>query len=86
MKTIVKVIKRMTIIITLCFLNVSFVFAGLNGTDKKIIELQKIITLSAQQEEEIRSLHSIYTQIVDSALLYVSDPIESAQIKFSMNR
>lgn len=86
MSTIKFFIKRAMLLFALIFSFESWASAGLNGTDKKIIELQKIISLSSQQEKEIRHYHSIYSQTADSALLYVDDPYESAQIKYDANK
>lgn len=57
-----------------------------NGTDRKLIEIKKIITLSAEQEDSIRSLHRRYSTIADSALYKIADPIVAAQVKYEANK
>ena len=67
-----KTFMKITFIFIFCLIGTSFIHAGMNGTDKKIIEIKKIINLTEEQENKIRSLHVIYTRVADSALIYSS--------------
>ena len=81
-----KTFMKFTFIFIFCLIGTPFIHAGMNGTDKKIIEIKKIINLSEEQENKIRSLHVIYTRVADSALIYVKDPIVGAQMKYDANK
>ena len=62
------------------------VVAGDNGTERKVIEIKKIITLTPEQEDSIRYLHRQYSIISDSALYKIDDPIVAAQVKYDANK
>ena len=62
------------------------VIAGDNGTERKLIEIKKIITLTPEQEDSIRYLHRQYSVIADSALYSIADPIVAAQVKYEANK
>lgn len=47
-------------------------------SDRKIIELKKIMTISPTQEEAIRTAYEKYCQSKDSILYNVNDPYEAA--------
>ncbi len=62
------------------------VIAGDDGTERKLIEIKKIITLTHEQEDSIRYLHRQYSVIADSALYSIADPIVAAQVKYEANK
>ena len=62
------------------------IIAGDNGTERKLIEIKKIITLTPEQEDSIRYLHRQYSVIADSALYSIADPIVAAQVKYEANK
>ncbi len=62
------------------------VIAGDDGTERKLIEIKKIITLTPEQEDSIRYLHRQYSVIADSALYSIADPIVAAQVKYEANK
>lgn len=49
-------------------------------SDRKILELKKIITISPTQEEAIRSAYESYSATTDSILYNVSDPLQAARL------
>ena len=51
-------------------------------SDRKIIEISKIIKISKTQEEAIRKAYNSYLQIVDSSLYKVSDATHAAKLKY----
>lgn len=62
------------------------IIAGDNGTERKLIEIKKIVTLTPEQEDSIRYLHRQYSVIADSALYSIADPIVAAQVKYEANK
>ncbi len=75
------------ILCSLLFLFVSVAaIAGDNGTERKLIEIKKIITLTQEQEDSIRYLHRQYSIIADSALYDIADPLKAAQVKYEANK
>lgn len=75
------------ILCSLLCLSVSIVaIAGDNGTERKLIEIKKIIDLTPEQEDSIRYLHRQYSIIADSALYNIADPIVAAQVKYEANK
>ena len=59
-------------------------FAGTIGkrSDRKIIEISKIIKLSSMQENAIRKAYDEYNEKVDSALYKVQNAVEASKIKY----
>lgn len=55
-------------------------------SDRKIIEISKIVTLTDVQEKIIRRAVDTYNNALDSALYKVSDPAEAAKIKYSAGK
>lgn len=55
-------------------------------SDRKIIEISKIVKLSAAQEVEIRKAYDAYNATLDSALYEVKDPVVASRMKHSANR
>lgn len=75
------------ILCSLLCLSVSVLaIAGDNGTERKLIEIKKIITLTQEQEDSIRYLHRQYSIIADSALYDIADPVKAAQVKYEANK
>lgn len=57
-----------------------------NGTERKLREIKKIITLSEEQTDSIRYLHQIFSQKKDSALYKLSDPVDAAQVVYDASK
>lgn len=55
-------------------------------SDRKIIEISKIVSLSAEQEAEIRKAYDAYNATVDSALYEVEDPVVASRMKYAANK
>ncbi len=55
-------------------------------SDRKIIEISKIVKLSKVQESTIRSAYNSYMQTVDSSLYEEPDPIHATEMKYSANK
>lgn len=58
----------------------------LGSPDRKIIEISKIVSLSAEQEAEIRKAYDAYNATVDSALYEVEDPVVASRMKYAANK
>ncbi len=50
-------------------------------SDRKIIELKKIVSLSTEQEENIRTAYEKYSDRNDSILYKVQNPVKAAELK-----
>lgn len=74
------------ILFLLCSIITVSMFAGDNGTERKLLEIKKIITLTQEQEDSIRYLHRQYSTIADSALYEIKDPVVAAQVKYDANK
>lgn len=59
---------------------------GSNIADDKVIELKKIVNLTALQERLIRDAYKRYKYALDSALYDVADPYKAAQIKYDAGK
>ena len=59
---------------------------GKQRSDRKIIEISKIVNLDKRQESAIRGAYDVYMQIVDSALYKEPDAISAEQMKYSANK
>lgn len=55
-------------------------------SDRKIIEISKIVKLSGTQEETIRKAYDAYNMTVDSALYVEHDPVKAARMKYAANK
>lgn len=75
------------IALTLSTFSTCFAQAG-NGerSDRKIIEISKIVKLSKVQEATIRSAYDSYMHTVDSSLYEEPDPIRATEMKYSANK
>lgn len=52
-------------------------------SDRKIIEISKIVKLSKQQEAAIRKAYDAYNATVDSALYIEKSPAKASRMKYS---
>lgn len=59
---------------------------GKQRSDRKIIEISKIVNLNKHQETAIRRAYDIYMQAVDSALYKEPDAIRAEQMKYHANK
>lgn len=55
-------------------------------SDRKIIEISKIVKLSKQQEAAIRKAYDAYNATVDSALYIEKSPIKASRMKYYANK
>lgn len=55
-------------------------------SDRKIIEISKIIRLSPEQEAAIRNAYDVYNLTVDSALYVEKDPVNASRMKYAANK
>lgn len=55
-------------------------------SDRKIIEISKIVKLSAEQEAEIRRAYDAYNATIDSALYKIKDPVVASHMKYLANK
>ena len=55
-------------------------------SDRKILEITKIVKLSNQQEQQIRTAYDAYNVKIDSALYEVKDAKAAARIKYEADR
>lgn len=75
--------KKLTITILFAL---AFFIASAQQSERKIIELKKIISLSAAQEQQIRKLSDEYFTISDSILYHVQDPNTASQLNYTANK
>lgn len=55
-------------------------------SDRKIIEISKIVKLSPEQEATIRKAYDAYNLTVDSALYVEQDPVKASRMKYAANK
>lgn len=55
-------------------------------SDRKIIEISKIVQLSKKQEDKIRQAYDAYILTVDSCLNVETDAIHAAEMKYRANK
>lgn len=55
-------------------------------SDRKIIEIKKIVSLNRFQESEIRKAYDAYNKTVDSSLYNVDDPLTASQMKYRASK
>ena len=74
--------KKITLAIAAAaFMTAAFAQEGTNRrSDRKILELKKIITISPTQEEAIRTAYEAYSATTDSILYDVQDPLQAARL------
>lgn len=74
--------KKITLAIAAAaFVTAAFAHEGTNRrSDRKILELKKIITISPIQEEAIRTAYEAYSATTDSILYDVQDPLQAARL------
>jgi len=73
-------------LIILLFLSFSFVIVSAQITDRKIIELKKIIHITPLQELQIKTLFDAYTVMNDSILYHIQDPYIASQMSYDSNK
>lgn len=83
--------KKIVMIVALVGLSVQMLSAQAGAetkrrSDRKIIELKKIITLSPTQEENIRTAYEEMSESTDSILYQVQDPVLAATLKRSAEK
>lgn len=61
--------------------NASEFSSGEQRSDRKIIEITKIVKLSGSQEQAIRAAYDLYNSKVDSALYEVANAKDAARVK-----
>lgn len=61
-------------------------FASAQISDRKIIELKKIISLSTQQEQQIKKLYDEYSVMNDSIIYHIQNPDIAAQMSYDTNK
>ncbi len=59
---------------------------GVQRSDRKIIEITKIVKLSAAQERTIRMAYDAYNAVTDSALYKVNDPVAASRLKYEAGK
>lgn len=55
-------------------------------SDRKILEITKIVKLSNKQEQQIRTAYDAYNVKIDSALYEVKDAKAAARIKYEREK
>lgn len=55
-------------------------------SDRKIIEISKIVRLSPEQEAAIRNAYDAYNLTVDSALYVEQNPVKASRMKYAANK
>ena len=59
---------------------------NISGVDRRLIEIKKIVTLSPQQEETLKTAYTVYQQKSDSILFKVADPQQAAILKYQADK
>lgn len=55
-------------------------------SDRKIVEIKKIVDLTRNQETAIRQAHDTYNRTVDSSLYNVDDPVLASEMKYRASK
>lgn len=55
-------------------------------SDRKIVEITKIVKLSGSQEQAIRAAYDLYNSKVDSALYEVANAKDAARVKYEAGK
>ena len=55
-------------------------------SDRKIIEISKIVKLSPEQEAAIRNAYDAYNLTIDSALYVEQNPVKASRMKYAANK
>ena len=71
---------------TMSFANASTLTSEGQRSDRKILEITKIVKLSNQQEQQIRTAYDAYNVKIDSALYEVKDAKSAARIKYEAGK
>lgn len=66
--------------------NASEISSREQRSDRKIIEITKIVKLSGNQEQAIRVAYDLYNSKVDSALYEVSNAKDAARVKYEAGK
>jgi hypothetical protein len=66
------------LLISLIF-TLSFILASAQMAEHKIIELKNIVTLTAEQEQQIRKLYTDYSKSNDSIYINEKDPVAASR-------
>jgi hypothetical protein len=64
----------------------SFIYASAQMAEHKIIELKNIVTLTAEQEQQIRKLYTDYSKMNDSIYTNEKDPVAAARKKQEVSK
>ena len=76
----------MTLAMTMTIANAGSLTKEGQRSDRKILEISKIIKLSALQEKIIRKAYDLYNAQIDSSLYQVKDAKEAARIKYEAGK
>lgn len=75
-----------TLVLTVSVVKISATNETGLRSDRKIIEISKIVKLSKQQEAAIRKAYDAYNATVDSALYIEKSPIKASRMKYYANK
>lgn len=87
---LIAIIKKLLIVFLLTAIatvvNASEISSGEQRSDRKIIEITKIVKLSSNQEQAIRVAYDLYNSKVDSALYEVPNAKDAARVKYEAGK
>lgn len=87
---LIAILKKLLIVFLLTAIatvvNASEISSGEQRSDRKIIEITKIVKLSSNQEQAIRVAYDLYNSKVDSALYEVPNAKDAARVKYEAGK
>lgn len=81
-----KILLTMLLAMTICIAKAGTLTSEGQRSDRKILEITKIVKLSPKQEQEIRKAYDMYNYNVDSALYKITNAKEAARIKYEAGK
>ena len=58
----------------------------MSGVERKLMEIKKIVTLSSEQEQTLKTAYAAYQKTGDSILFKVADPKQAAILKYHADK
>ena len=81
-----KILLTMLLAMTICIAKAGTLTSEGPRSDRKILEITKIVKLSPKQEQEIRKAYDMYNYNVDSALYKITNAKEAACVKYEAGK